>query len=350
MIRTVLIAALLCGATAAHAANNNAVSTTPPLEWRGVSLSSAEWGEKNLPGVYDKDYVYPSVDSTVYYQRHGMNLMRIAFRWERLQPKLQGDFDAAELKRLHEFVDGATARGLSVLLDPHNYAAYVVKDKEQRIGSQDVSILAFADLWKRLALEFKGNPQVLFGLMNEPHSLQTETWIAAAQIAVDTIRHTGATNFITVPGNGYTGAWSWFESKWYGTANAEVMGRLRDPAGRVLIEVHQYFDKDGSGTSPECVSPTIGRERLERFTAWARQYGYRALLGELGGGDNATCAQAVQGALEHLHGNADVWAGWLWWAGGPRWGDYMLSIEPYADGRERGQMKWLEPWLGRRGN
>lgn len=352
MIRTILIAAILCGGLSAHAASP-AAPTVKPLEWRGVSLSSAEWGEKNLPGVYDKDYVYPSVASTAYYQAHGMNLVRVAFRWERLQPKLQGEFDAAELKRLHEFVDGATARGLTVLLDPHNYAAYVVNGKEQRIGSTDaVSISAFADFWRRLALEFSKNPNVMFGLMNEPHDLPTETWLAAAQVALDTIRLTGATNIVTVPGNGYTGAWSWFEYKWYGTANADVMGRLKDSLGNdhLLIEVHQYFDKDGSGTKDECVSPTIGRERLEKFTAWARQYGYRALLGEIGGGagENKVCEQAVQSAMEHLHANPDVWAGWAWWAGGPRWGDYMMSLEPKADGSERPQMRWLEPWLGKK--
>jgi endoglucanase len=190
---------------------------------------------------------------------------------------------------------------------------------------------------------------VLFGLVNEPHGLPTETWADAAQAAVDAIRATGAANLITLPGNGYTGAWSWFEGKWYGTANAQVMLRVKDPAGRMILEVHQYLDKDGSGTQPECVSATIGIERLQRFTAWLREHGQRAVLGEIGGGENAVCEQAVRGAMEHLHANADVWAGWLWWAGGPRWGDYMLSLEPYADGRERGQMKWLEPWMGRRG-
>ena len=332
-MKTLLCATLLASALTAHAA---------PLEWRGISLSSAEWGEKNpFPGVYGKDFVYPSVASTAYYQARGMNLMRIAFRWERLQPSLNGEFDAAELARLREFVDGTTARGLHVLLDPHNYAAY----QEVRIGQPGVPVAAFADFWRRLALQFKGNERVLFGLVNEPHSLPTETWADAAQAAVDAIRATGATNRITLPGNGYTGAWSWFESKWYGTANAEVMGRVRDPLDRMLLEVHQYFDKDGSGTSAECVSPQIGAERLRRFTAWLRDNKRRAILGELGGGANAVCEQAVRGALQHLQANADVWAGWLWWAGGPNWGDYFLSLEPTADGRDKPQMRWLEPYL-----
>jgi endoglucanase len=311
------------------------------LEWRGVSLSSAEWGEKNLPGVYDKDYIYPSVASTAYFQAKGMNLMRISFRWERLQPKLMGEFDAQELARLQAFVDGTTARGLSVLLNPHNYAAY----HEKRVGTPEVPIAAFADFWRRLALQFKNNPRVLFGLVNEPHSLPTETWADAAQAAVNAIRATGASQIITVPGNGYTGAWSWHIGTWYGTANAEVMDRVRDPADRMLFEVHQYFDKDGSGSKPDCISPTIGVERLARFTEWLRQHKRRALLAEIGGGDNPVCTAALRGALDHVQANADLWAGWLWWAAGPRWGDYFMSIEPGPAGQDKPQMKLLAPYL-----
>jgi endoglucanase len=334
-MKTILGAALLAAAFAAQAA-------APQLEWRGISLSSAEWGEKlPFPGVYGKDYVYPSVASTAYYQAQGMNLMRISFRWERLQPVLMGELDATELGRLREFVDGTTARGLHVLLNPHNYAAY----RGHHVGKPEVPFAAFADFWRRLALAFKDNPRVQFGLVNEPREMPTETWGEAAQQAVDAIRKTGAKNLITLPGNGYTGAWSWFESKWYGTPNAQVMGRVRDPLDHMVFEVHQYLDKDGSGTNAECVSPTIGVERLQRFTQWLRDNKRRALLAELGGGANPVCEQAVRGALEHLKANADVWTGWLWWAGGPSWGDYFLSLEPTADGRDKPQLRWLKPYL-----
>ena len=328
---TVVAAALLLAAATVQAA---------PLEWRGISLSGDEWGEKNLPGVLGKDYHRISVTSTAYYQAKGMNLMRIAFLWERLQPEVGGEFDAAELAWLHEFVDGSTARGLTVLLDPHNYAAWNGK----HVGSPEVPHAAFADFWRRLSLQFKDNPRVQFGLMNEPRNLPTETWADAAQAAVDAIRATGARNLITLPGNGYTGAATW-SNNWYGTPNAEVMGRVRDPLDHLLIEVHQYLDADNSGTHAECVSATIGAERLKAFTEWARSHHRRALLGELGGGNNPTCAAAVRGALDYMQANADVWAGWLWWAGGPAWGDYFLSLEPGGDGKDKPQMKWLEPYL-----
>jgi len=124
-----------------------------------------------------------------------------------------------------------------------------------------------------------------------------------------------------------------------------VMGKVRDPLDHMVFEVHQYFDKDGSGTNAECVSPQIGVERLQRFTAWLKANKRRAVLAELGGGANAVCEQAVAGALKHLEAHADVWTGWLWWAGGPTWGDYFLSLEPDASGKDKPQMRWLEPYL-----
>jgi endoglucanase len=299
-----ILATLLLATATAHAA---------PLAWRGISLSGAEWGEKlPFPGVHGKDFTYPSVASTAYYQAKGMNLMRIAFRWERLQPVLNGGLDPAELARLREFVDGTTARGLHVLLDPHNYAAY----KEIHVGQPEVPIAAFADFWRRLALQFKDNPKVQFGLVNEPRNMPTETWADAAQAAVDAI-----------------------------TPNAQVMGRVRDPLDNMVFEVHQYFDKDGSGTNADCVNPRIGVERLQRFTQWLKQNKRRAVLGELGGGANPVCEQVVRSALKHLQDNADVWTGWLWWAGGPTWGDYFLSLEPGPNGKDKPQMRWLEPFL-----
>lgn len=53
-----------------------------------------------------------------------------------------------------------------------------------------------------------------------------------------------------------------------------------------LVEMHQYLDSDGSGTSATCVSATIGAERLAAATAWLKQTGLKGFLGELGAGSN----------------------------------------------------------------
>jgi endoglucanase len=52
------------------------------------------------------------------------------------------------------------------------------------------------------------------------------------------------------------------------------------------------------------------------------------LIGEFAGASNADCEAAVKDMLAFVAENSDVWAGALWWAAGPWWGDYMFSVEP----------------------
>lgn len=317
----------------------------PKLLYQGISLSGSEWAEKELPGVLGKNFDVPKVESVDYFKAKGLNLIRYPFRWERLQPTLNGDFDAAELARLRGFVDGALARGMTVLIDPHNYAEY----RGRKIGAPQVPVKAFADFWRRLALEYRGHPRVIYGLVNEPHDMRTEAWVDAAQAAVDAIRVTGANNLITLPGNGWSGPHSWFQD-WYGTPNAQVMLRVRDPLKNMIFEVHQYFDADYSGTKPECV-PGHGAKQLREFSSWLRKSGQKALLGEFGSGHNPVCEAAVRSALQHLEANADVWVGWAWWAGGiwrQHKADSEMVLEPRADGSDMPQWVWLADFIPKR--
>jgi len=308
------------------------------LAFKGVSLAGAEFGQNNIPGIYEKDYIYPDQTETDYFKGKGMNTLRVPFLWERLQRTLNADFDATELSRLDAFVTATTAKGVNVVLDPHNYARY----NGQVIGS-GVSNAAFADFWSRLATRYKSNSKVIFAIMNEPNTMPTEQWLSAANAAIAAIRAAGASNLILVPGNAWTGGWSW-DQNWYGTSNATVMKGVVDSGNNYAIEVHQYLDSDGSGTATSCVSATIGVERLTAFTAWANANGKRAFLGEFAGGDNSTCKEAVQRMLQYMQDNNNVWMGWTWWAAGPWWADYMYTLEPKA-GADRPQMSWLAPYL-----
>lgn len=314
----------------------------------GVNLSGAEFGESRLPGSYDSDYTYPTPAEIDYYVEKGMNVVRIPFRWERLQRSLYGALDGGEFSRLAYIVACATSRGIDVILDPHNYARYYGNP----IGSAAVPNAAFADFWSRLALQYKGNPRVIFGLMNEPHDLPTEQWLAAANAAIAAIRAAGSTHLILVPGNGWTGAHSWSDS-WYGTPNASVMRGVVDPAHHFAFEAHQYLDGDSSGTSSQIASSTIGSQRLANFTGWLRANGYQGFLGEfavagttIGGGIGD---EVLDDMLGYIADNADVWLGWTWWAGGPWWGEYMFTLEPQFLGEpnetDRPQLAELQPHL-----
>jgi endoglucanase len=314
-----------------------------PNMLRGINLAGAEFAEDSLPGKHGDEYCYPDAKykegykSPAYFVQKGMNVFRLPFRWERLQPQRNEPFDKEELERLQTTVKNLKGLGAKVILDPHNYARY----KQDIIGSAAVPNRDFNDFWSRLATLYKNDDTIIFGLMNEPKEMKTEQWRDSANEAIVAIRKTGAKNLILVPGNGWTGAHSWMQD-WYGTANGEVMLTISDPANNYAFEVHQYMDKDSSGSGDECVSETIGAERMKVFTDWAKKNGKRGFLGEFNGGDNPQCEVATQNMLNHIESNPDVYIGWTWWAAGPVWGSGSKRVIEPKDGRDPNQMRWLE--------
>ncbi len=240
------------GAMLPRGARSNRPTHTLPLV--GVNLASAEFGS-NVPGRHGHDYVYPDASEVQYFADLGFNCLRLPFLWERLQPELDAAFDAAERARLEQLVAAMTARGMTAVIDPHNYARRrTAADKwsrEHLIGSAAVPTRAFLDFWRRLTGLFKDNPRVTFGLMNEPYDMAATQWLEIANATIAAIRSVGARNLILVPGTAWSGAHSWIAS-----GNA-VLERISDPLANFAIEVHQYFDDNSSGTSPDVVSGVV---------------------------------------------------------------------------------------------
>lgn len=297
----------------------------------GVNLVGAEFNH----GTF-----WPTPAEFSYFKSKGMNVFRIPFLWERLQPSLYQAFSQSQEDELVNAVNRATANNGYAIIDPHNYARY----QGELIGSSAIPNTAFGDLWARLALLFVNNPRVIFGLMNEPNSMPTEQWRDSANVAIQAIRDIGAEQLILVPGNAWTGAHSWTQS-WYGTPNAQAMQSIHDPINNFAFELHQYFDNDFSGTSPECLSEH-GAEQLMAVTDWLRDQDKQGFLGEFAGANNIDCEQSVSSSLEFMRDNSDVWLGWSWWAAGPEWGEYIFTLEPTNNfTTDRAQMSWLTPFI-----
>ena len=307
-----------------------------PLPYTGVNLTGAEFGADKLPGRCGKDYTYPTPAEVDAFAARGMNVFRLPFLWERLQPTLNGPLDPAELARLTALVHHIAAHGCVAILDPHDYA----RRDGHTIGDKALPAAAFADFWRRLAGPFAHDDRVWFGLMNEPHDLPVAQWLPAANAAIAAVRSTGATNLILVPGISWTGAHSWISS-----GNAAGMAAVVDPADHWAYEVHQYLDRDSSGQHDDVAGPAIGSRRIAAFSAWCRAHHRRAFLGEFAAPDSPVGHAATDDLLDTMQSAPDVWLGWTWWAAGPWWGDYMFSVEPKGDGTDRLQMAWLAPHL-----
>lgn len=324
---------LVC--TAAHAASAQCLNNEP---LRGVNLSGAEFNSSRVPGALNKDYVYPNDADIDYIRSIGGNIIRLPFRWERVQPILFQPLDPAEVRELAATVSKANSRGQCVILDVHNYAVY----RGQPIGSTSVPADAFYDLWKRLAAQFNDPDKTIYGLMNEPAKISIDQWAPVAQQAVDEIRKTGSKNLILAPGGRWSGAHEWLKPQG-ATSNAIAFAGFRDPLNRTWLEVHQYADGNYSGTKQECVDPSRLKKIMGDVTAWARQNGKKLFLGEFGVASNENCLAALDTMLEGMS-DTSVWRGWTYWAAGRWWGNYPMSIQP-KNGSEAPQTAVLKKYF-----
>ena len=320
--KTGQLKAFIGAAAISMAAAYSSMAMAAP-SWVGVNLGAGEFGAGNLPGTRNTDYTYPTHAEIDYYSTKRMNVIRLPFLWERVQHQQYGNLEPTDISIIDDLVDYASARGMATVLDVHNYGRYY----NQVIGAA-VPKEAFADLWYKLAMRYK-NKMVIFNIMNEPNNETTETWFNAAQAAVYGIRNAGARNLILVPGNGWTGAWSW-DSNYYGTPNKDVMINIQDPGNYFAYDVHQYFDRNCNGANYAGNCDTYNGDSwvnlISSFTQWCKANGKHAFLGEYNFSDNSYSAARADEFLTYIDQNTDVWLGHTYWAGGPWWGDYAPRV------------------------
>ncbi|WP_417671699.1 glycoside hydrolase family 5 protein [Roseibium sp.] len=309
---TMLIRTFGIGFLAALALACAGQPTSAKVCLRGLNISGAEYGDVN--GVHGTNYTYPSVSTVRYFADKGMNVVRLPFLWDRLQPALGGNLDQRELTRLNDAVSMIRNHGMAIVLDPHNFGYYGSK----RLMTSDLTAGHFADFWIRVALEFADQNDVIFGLMNEPYDIPAEDWLLAANQAVAGIRAVGADNLILVPGSYWSGASSW-ENPAEGGANGIIMAGLVDPADNFAYEVHQYLDEDFSGTHDTCPQADRAVDALKSFTQWLERNDARGFLGEFGGSADPACLDGLEQMIETMDQFSERWVGWTYWAAGDWW-------------------------------
>ena len=324
----------------ACAASRPALSSPRPAALlRGVSLAGADFGQL-VPGQLGRDYIYPGSADFKFCAGQGFNAVRLPFRWERLQPDAGNPFDPDEWRQITAAIGSARSLGLSLILDPHNYARRRIRDDDytadHMIGSKAVPVSAFTQFWSELARRTKADTHVVYGMMNEPAGIDATLWLGVANATLAAIRDTGARQLVLVPGVAWTGAHSWY------AAGNTVLEGIKDPADNFAIEVHQYLDGNSSGSSGAAVSETIGAERLQAFQGWARERKFKAFLGEFGAGRDALALKALENMVREVENNRDVWIGWTAWAAGPWWPDNdPLRLSPDSNGKIPPQTKLL---------
>ena len=342
------------------AAKAGSVPATPSgaVAW-GVNLAGAEFADyKQLPGTYNDDYGYPNdaakaPSELAYYASKNLKLVRLPFRWERMQDGLFGPINEVELGRMRAFLKDAKKAGLRVIPDCHNYARYYEPGKDPKtrkefIIGQNADKAALGDLWKKLIPRLAEEKDIIWAwdIMNEPRNMGPkgdsedeggkQLWADVAQSAISAIRSVDKTTPILIAGYQYSPTDRW-------TQYSDKLKNLSDPANRLIFEGHTYWDADRSGTYNEQnggfdATRQTGGDRgrsvaaIADFVGWLRANKKKGFIGEYS-------VPAVAGewqiqlsrfVLEVNRHDADVITGGTFWAGGPRWQNDDTS--PVLDG------------------
>ncbi len=322
---------------------------------------------------------WPTEAGLAYYLGKGLNVFRLPFLWENLDPKHSGAIThLANLASIKAIVAQVSAAGGFLILDCHeslhwqpaDYATTgAMLDARDSAGTL-VTGAQFADFWAALANVFKTEPRVIFEIANEPYSVDATLLVKLTNQAIAAIAATGAQNHVMVDGTNFTAPYNWtgrFDDGSTGGAagyrnNAEAMLDIVDPrgSGKLLFDIHQYVDGKG-GTVPTAVV-NCAAGVLANVTSWARQHGKRLFFGEFGGGDNEPAMSETFVMADHVAANQDVWAGMAMWAAfvgqfyknqGDTADTFFFNVDPIID-RQARQGKSLVPpspsdWDGSRG-
>ncbi|KAL7940191.1 carbohydrate-binding module family 1 [Trichoderma barbatum] len=320
-------------------------SATPPAgssltRFAGVNIAGFDFG-CTTDGTCVTSKVYPPLKNYtgsnnypdgVGQMQHFVNddkltIFRLPVGWQYLvNNNLGGTLDANNLATYDQLVQSCLSLGVYCIIDIHNYARW----NGGIIGQGGPSNAQFTSLWSQLASKYASQPKVWFGIMNEPHDVNINTWATTVQAVVAAIRNAGATSqFISLPGNDWQSAGAFISD-----GSAAALSQVKNPDGsttNLIFDLHKYLDSDNSGTHADCVTNNIN-DAFSPVATWLRQNNRQAILTETGGGNTQSCLQYVCQQFQYLNQNSDVYLGYVGWGAGSFDSTYILTETPTGSG------------------
>lgn len=301
--------------------------------FRGIAVSGGEFGASGagLPGVIDQDYHYDSQTSFNYLASRGFEVVRIAFRWERVQNTLGGALSTTGIQQLQDVVTRAGNAGLRVVLDMHNYARFFTADDVERvIGAGVVTEAHLVDVWEKLSAVFLNNEIVYaLGIMNEPHDLPggAAQWETNSQAVVSAIRALGDEKWLSIGGVDWSGVRNWVTN--------HPTPWIEDPLNKIIYEGHYYADA-GDGTYPNSYTsyntaaigagysgvPAKVTAELTPWLNWCQTNNVPGFLGEVGWPKSVDSAswnaigELIYDMLDTYSISSAYWSTGEWWGTG----------------------------------
>ena len=244
----------------------------------GMNFSDGD----DVPGrtTYGVNYKYPVPADFDAMNTRGIKLIRMAIGWEKIQKTTLGPLDPRDIADIHTALNAASARGMKVILDLHNFLQYNVPPSDSCTEAQ------LLDVWTRLATEFNGDPGLYaYGIMNEPGYGTTvitpQQWATWAQDTINTIRSIDTTTPIIYH------AW-WKGGTDYGRVLITQTTFPSDPQNKLILEWHLYpdgsgaFNTSGGQSSYDACHayPTCLLGPLQMIYEFAQSMGVGLLIGE----------------------------------------------------------------------
>nr|WP_145008361.1 cellulase family glycosylhydrolase [Pseudomonas psychrotolerans] len=331
--RGVMKLALLLGITAGSCSGTAWAQTVSLV---GLNLSGAGFASQVLPGINGTNYIFPSEAYFSQWSARGVKLIRFPIIWERLQPTLGGALDPTYAALIDRTFGYADKYGMKIILDLHNYMRY----RGVVIGTGNVAYAQYQDVLTRIAQRWSSHTSLYaYDIMNEPHDAVAQ-WSVAAQYGINGVRSVDSTRPIMIEGNGWAEATRW--PQWN-----DALLALKDPANNLIFQAHTYFDGEGGGgnyavTSASAYPDDYGVQRVKPFVDWLKKNGKRGMIGEFGVPDSDPRWNVIMGRmLAYLKQNCIPAT---YWAAGPGWANYNLSVEP-INGVDRPQWATLKAYL-----
>ncbi|MBW5413075.1 cellulase family glycosylhydrolase [Pseudomonas sp. MAG002Y] len=301
----------------------------------GLNMSGAGFAGSVLPGVNGTNYIFPVESYFQQWSSRGIKLIRFPILWERLQPVLDGPLDPTYAGLIDRTFSYAGKYNMKVILDLHNYMRY----RGEIIGAGKVSYNHYQAIMTMIAQRWSGQSSLYaYDIMNEPHDALAY-WPTAAQYGINGVRAIDKVRPIMVEGNGWSEATRW--ALWN-----DVLLNLKDPSNNIIFQAHSYFDDNAGGNyinvNVGALSPNYGVERVKPFIEWLKKHGKRGMIGEFGVPDNdSRWLTIIDNLLAYLQQNCIPST---YWAAGPGWGNYNLSVEP-INGQDRPQWAVLKKYI-----
>ena len=234
------------------------------------------------------------------------------------------------LQTLDGVVRQATAAGLNVLIDEHNYETCGADPDRCR-----PKLLAF---WEQVASRYRKAPSsVLFEILNEPSGEMTaDRWNALLVEALGVIRRTNPTRTVVI-GPVSNNAFTALDSL-----------QLPNQDRNIIVTVHYYNPLSFTHQGAPWVSPGIGDGRnihwgsdadqarvvqeFNAIAAWGKAHGRPILLGEFGAYDAGPLPDRVAWTSAVARAAEEQGFPWVYW-------QFEVNFSVYDIAKDR----WVEP-------